>query len=467
MHLQLKSNKAVGFGISTAMAAALLAGCAGGAAPRADISAQEAQEAMAKGNHARAIDHAEAAVLAAPHTASYRITLGNAYLDAGRFASAETAFEDAMTLGDNTARTALSLALTKIAQQEYGSAAALLNDWDQEIAKADLGLALALAGQPERGIHILSNAIRGGENTAKVRQNLSFAYAIAGRWREARLMAQQDLPAGEVGSRMEQWAELASADAYQRRIASLLDVPVGVHDAGLPAQLALANNPAVEQLAVEANSAQVQETELSAVTQAPSVELAALEKTYTPVAATAAPVSAFVSASPAASGNTPKLLTQRYNEPEAGQTQSFAQAFSQSGPVERSIAGVSQDSKRFVSQPVVQHTTSRPAIARQATPNDGSHLIQLGSFASEQGARRAWSIYTSRFPELADREMVITQAVVRGKRYWRVSAGGFTQDNGDAMCRAVRSQTRDGCITWASSRPLPGAVGSGRQLARR
>ena len=93
--------------------------------------------------------------------------------------------------------------------------------------------------------------------------------------------------------------------------------------------------------------------------------------------------------------------------------------------------------------------------------------MQLGSFLSEAGARRAWSIYVARYPELADREMVITEAQVRGRHFWRVSAGGFDQRASRAMCNRVTSRGGADCITWAANRPLPGAIDRGVMLARR
>ena len=59
----------------------------------------------------------------------------------------------------------------------------------------------------------MGNAIRNGENTPKMRQNIAYAYALAGRWREARLMAQQDVPADQVSHRMQEWAEMSEQSA--------------------------------------------------------------------------------------------------------------------------------------------------------------------------------------------------------------------------------------------------------------
>ena len=436
-------QRMIGFAVTSALAGALLSGCATNAAPPATLSAAQAEQALASGKHRQAIEHAEAAVLAEPHNAAYRAVLGSAYLDAGRFASAETSFNDAVQLGDTSARTALSLSLALSAQGKYDESAALLNSRESEIATADLGLALALAAQPERGIHLMGNAIRGGENTAKMRQNLAFSYALAGRWREARLMAAQDVPANQINHRIEEWARMASPEAWHVRVAGLLQVPAGVSDAGQPVQLALANNPTIDQLAAEA----------TAVAVADTIELA-------PLAVAAAPVNEL----PAA----PAAAPARAETPVAARSSAFQAAFAAAPSTP-----VAQDAARFASAPVVQAVPARAtnavaerSAARAAPQADGTHLVQLGSFSSEQGAKRAWSIYVRQYPELAGHDMVISEAVVRGKRYWRVSAAGFGRSSSSAMCGRVKARGA-GCFAYAEGRPLPGAVDTGVRLARR
>ena len=439
------SKRMIGLALTSAMAGALLSGCTTNAAPSAAVSASQAEQALVSGKHKQAIDHAEAAVLAEPRNAAYRAMLGSAYLDAGRFASAETSFSDAMQLGDASARTVLSLSLALSAQGKYRDAAALLNAREGEIATADLGLALALAGQPERGIHLMGNAIRGGDNTAKIRQNLAYSYALAGRWREARLMAAQDVPADQLDARIEQWALMASPDAWHARVAKLLDVPVGVRDAGQPVQLALANNPSIDQLASEATAFAAADTaELAplAVTSAPAYELPALAS----------------------------VETQSYQAPPAARASDFQAAFA----APSAGAPVQQDAARFVQAPVVQaapagrRVVAESPVARVAAQADGTHLVQLGSFSSEAGARRAWGIYITKYPELAGHEMVISEAVVRGKHYWRVSAAGYDQASSRSMCGRVKSsRAGEGCFAWAESRPMPGAIDTGVRLARR
>ena len=449
MHTADMSMRKIALGFTTAMAAVLLTSCASDSAPRANVSASAAQADTARDNHDRAVQQAEAAVAADPNNAASRLAMGNAYLDAGRFASAETAFSDAIALGDTSARAGLAMALAQIAQAKYPQATELLNDYDGQIARADLGLALALAGQPDRGIHLMSNAIRGGENTVKMRQNLAYAYAMAGRWREARLMVAQDVPAGEVGARLEQWAGLAPSEAYQHRVAALLGVPTGMPDSGQPQHLALGNAPSSQQFAAQADPAP-----------------AAAEPLAQPQLAELSPVSE---------------LASRNNAPAPAAAE-FAAAFT---PALAPAAPVPSASRLF-SEPAVQPASARHAVAVSAqrparpqfsyeslgSPNrvrastDGTHLVQLGSFLSEVGAQRAWNIYVGRYPELAGRAMVITEAVVNGRHYWRVSAGGFDQMASRALCNRVRSNGSSGCITWALSRPLPGAIDSGLRSAR-
>lgn len=495
-----------GLAVSTAMAGALLSGCTTGQAPNADIAAANAAEAMAEGKHDRAIRHAEDAVRADPHNASYRAMLGKAYLDSGRFASAETSFDDAMHLGDNSPRTALSLALSLTAQAKYTEAAALLNDWEGQIAVADLGLALALAGQPERGIHLMTNAIRAGENTVKMRQNLAFAYAVAGRWREARLMASQDVPADQVSSRIEQWAAMASPLAYQQRVAGLLGVPAGVSDHGQPVELALANTPSVDQLGAEAEATAI-------VAVDPNEELPAVTAQPEPVNIAAdGSVKITASAAELPSVGRPVTPVGRYSPPSAQSANDFAQAFSSeasrdaASPAPAPMPQLERETQIvFVSNPVIQkipgviHPEDRarelnlaqadvaprvagrpvasrsipspdaPSSALSSLPNDAGsdHLVQLGSFSSQENAERAWEIYVSRYPELANHDRVITEAVLNGKRYFRVSASGFGPQDSNSMCERVDNSAGDGCISWAASSPLPGAVNSGIQLASR
>ena len=473
MYRTATSNRVIGLAVTTAMAGALLSGCTTNAAPPAAQSASRAEQALDAGKAGKAIRNAEAAVLAEPRNAAYRAMLGSAYLDAGRFSSAATSFDDAMQLGDHSARTALSLALALAGEGKHPQAAALLNEWEGEIATADLGLALALAGQPERGVHLMGNAIRNGDNTPKMRQNLAYAYALAGRWREARLMAAQDVPADQLGARIEEWAMMAQPEAWQQRIAALLDVPAAASDAGQPVQLALSNNPSIDQLAEQATAlaaADVPAPAPAAFAEAPSAELPPLAVANA-VPERAMPVTpanfeaAFAPPAPTAP-----------TAPVAGPVSEQALSFVQTpvvqavpvSPASRNAGPVTQDAQRFVQAAAAPARPTAPArtAARASQRGESGHLIQLGSFTSEQGARRAWKIYTQRYPELAGHQMVLSEAVVRGKHYWRVSAGGFGKSSSTSMCGKVKA-SGEGCFAYAEGRPMPGAIDTGVRMARR
>ncbi len=142
----------IGLALTTALAGVTLSGCAH-TAPLATVSASKAEAAIAKGKHQNAVEYAEAAVQAEPRNAAYRATLGAAYLNAGRFASAATTFDDAMKLGDNSPRTALSLALALAGDGQGKEATGVLDDWADELAPSDLGPRLCAGRRPRQGHH--------------------------------------------------------------------------------------------------------------------------------------------------------------------------------------------------------------------------------------------------------------------------------------------------------------------------
>jgi len=433
----------------TALATVLLTGCAGqGMAVKAN-SADAARVSLVKGNTAKAIDSAEAAVAASPRDAALRVLLGQVYFKSGRFASAAATFDDAMKLGDNTNRTALSLALAKIGAGDQRGALAVLDDWREEIPASDLGLALALAGEPDSGVIVLADAIRGGENTPKVRQNLAYAYALAGRWKEARLMAAQDVPAEKLGDRLTEWAATIQPEQYQARVAALLGTPLR-SDPGQPTMLALANNPAEEQMLAE-KTAEPAAPAVPATAVAASAELPASD---TPAVAAAAPAAPVAEAAPTVPTTTLAV----------DMTPTTAAAL-----------------PAFVSNPLVQALPFAPVrmpagvAAAKARPKPtaaaGTHAVQLGSFSSPQGARRAWGIYSARNASLSAYRMVITPANVNGKNVWRVAAAGITGAGAaNGLCSQVKAKG-GACFAYASTK-RPAAPGNqrnatGPEFARR
>jgi Flp pilus assembly protein TadD len=432
----------VPLGLASALAVAVVAstGFSGSvvAKPSPDRTAAEAQTALKKGKVEKAITLTEALVVANPREPSYRTLLGHAYMKAGRFDSAATTFDDAMKLGDNTARTALALSLARIAQGRNREAVAILDDWRDAVPAADLGLALALAGETSRGVAILADALRSGDDTAKTRQNLAYAYALDGRWREARVMAEQDVPADQVDARISEWAARAKPEDNALRVAGLLNAPLRA-DPGQPTALALNGSAAQEQLAAETAAAAaapvLAKGELPATTESP--EALAV---YRPVDAPAA-------AAPA--------------------SKAFDTAFASQEPAKPAVAVAPLPKAKPVTaakkpRAFASHKQGlRPRQASVKYGNGSSHLVQLGSFFTQQGARRAWGIYAAQNPELKNYKMTITQATVRGRNYFRVAAGGLNGKGASGLCGTVKNRG-GACFAYA----LPARSGNAPVYAR-
>lgn len=104
-----------------------------------------------------------------------------------------------------------------------------------------------------------------------------------------------------------------------------------------------------------------------------------------------------------------------------------------------------------------------PAAAGKA---EGTHLVQLGAYSSKVEAERGWTVLKAKFPQLKDRNVVITEALVNGGTFWRVAAEGFGKSSAQAMCGTVKSAGR-GCFAYAASSPPAGAVDRGVRMTSR
>ena len=469
------SPKAFSSVASGVMAVAVLAGCTGSAHMARAGTYSEREDTRASRGADKIVVRAERALARSPQNATLRSSLGIAYLQTGRFASATQVLDDAMRLGDNSPRTALSLALAKIGAGRGREAVAILDDWRDGIPASDLGLALALAGESSRGVAILTDALRAGDNTTKLRQNLAYAYALDGRWREARTMMEQDVPASMIERRISEWAMQGRPEDYQKRVAALLGAPVR-NDPGLPQGLALADTAPIEQLAAETSGVQTQPASqpVSAVSELPAAGEA-------PVTV---PAVAMAEAAPA-QATTYAPLTQPAPLAPSETTASFTTAFAENpAPAPEAAAPVWTAAASHAATPAVGWTapvraprvvrTVRVALpaAKPHVLRNGSHLVQLGSFSSAQGARRGWGILTSRNPELRNYRMVITPALVNGRNYWRVAAAGFNASRASGLCSSVKGRG-GACFAYAATRAPAGALpatnqtGAGPRMARR
>lgn len=482
----------IGLIMTTALASVVLAGSPASAAPRAETSFNKAQSALEDGKIDKAVKHAEAAVQAEPRNSSYRALLGAAYLEDGRFEAAATSFNDSIELGDTDPRSVLSYALAKTALGDTAAALKSLDEWQNNIDPADLGLAYALAGKPERGIHILTNALRGGQNSAKIRQNLAYTYALSGNWRGARIMAAEDVPADKLNARLSKWAETAKPEDVQVRVADLLGVSPS-SGAGLPQHLSLENFPSEAEKRAEAEKL------------AAAKKLAAAEK---PIEAKKAPIK--IAAIPPVSSQNTKLAKGGKSDPvkaskpapepkamvaskapakapapaakpaatpapvaapaaEPVRTASVAPRFVSNPVVQKIPEAVREESKAPQAKRVARASSQRRMAATSSAASDkkaNTHMVQLGSYDSREEAKRGWTVLNRKFPQLKDHDVVITKAEVNGRIFYRVAASGFGVRSARAMCSTVKSAGR-GCFAYIKTSPPKGAIESGVRIAAR
>jgi Flp pilus assembly protein TadD len=400
-------------------------------------AAAKANAALASQNYRGAVKAAEMAVEYAPRDASYRMLLGQAYLGAGRFASAETSFADSLKLSPDNARAALNLALTEIAQGKRDEALSTLGDYREKLAVSDYGLAVGLAGDVEMAIATLEGAVRAGGADAKTRQNLALSYAMAGRWSNARVMAMQDLSGTDVNDRIAQWASFVRPGSSYDQVASLLGVKPA-QDAGQPSRLAL-NMGSNEQLAaaepVAAEPAPVQTAAVDAA--APVFETA-------PVAAAPASVAPTAAAPVYTSVSQGIMMAERR---EVVQPLPANYAAAPKAPVARvakpapMIRAAATPTKQQV---IVQKAKPAPAIAaavvqpKPRTVEAGKFVVQLGAFANAAVSRDAWKRMSGRFG-LASFDPANSAAKVNGASFVRLSVGGFaTRAEATGVCTRIQ-----------------------------
>lgn len=422
------------FALGSVLGAALLAGTAYG-----DARAKPTQDEVGQLSRSeeKAVSRAEEAVAKSPADAGLRSALGQAYLRGGRFVAAQEAFTDAMALGDDSARTVLGLALANIARGNNREALGILGQTQGGIPASDLGLALALAGDTGRGVAVLTDALRGGDNTPKVRQNLAYAYALDGRWAEAKIMMTQDVPGDQLNARLTQWAASGQPALYQERVAALLGAPVRV-DSGQPAHLALNAAPATAQAAAEVPA--------PVAAAAPVAELPPVAQAYAPP-----PM-------PEPQGEP----LQAFSAPSGSLLAAPVETAPAAAPVDnpRSLAAFDEFARPTTSMLATRSAKTAPARAA-ANPagrvsvrpgESGTHVVQLGSFSSEQNARRAWNVFVSRNPELKSARMVITPALVNGRSFWRVAAASFNNASAHGLCSSVKARG-GACFAYATTGP--------------
>ncbi|MEH6756788.1 MAG: SPOR domain-containing protein [Parasphingorhabdus sp.] len=433
--------------------------------------AKKAEKALRDGKTEDAIIYAERSVAGVGNDPETRALLGHSYMAAGRFQSAERSFLDAMELGKNDARTLLSLSMAQLAQGKANKALQLIENNRQYIPTADYGLALAMAGDTKTAIATLEQAIRNSDVSGRTRQNLGLAYALDGRWQEAKLMAMQDITPASVDKRVMQWAQMARPDAYEVRVASLLNVTPAANDPGQPVGLALNVTPAMPAVA-NANPDEDY-----------SVEVASFDRNAPLPAVGPAPVSGSNVDFMAKANNVEVSHVDVPASKPAAKTLSAKtasispeKAFIAEGPtapdenavVETTAAPVTTAAIQAISavKPVMQKIAFTP---RSRAVSNGNHLVQLGAFSSAESAKRAWGILSERNSDLKSFQYASSAVKVKGKTLYRLAAMGFgNEQSANAMCAGIKAKGGNCIVRNVDTvRPTQMASKAPRQIAAR
>lgn len=466
--------------VSTILVGSVLVSCsASSAGGRPQSLSATAQKALEAGKPEKALAKAEAAVALDPRNVDLRNTLAQAYLANGRFASARQSLDDAVALGDQSARTVISLALMHVAEGRNAAAQALLSEHRENIPATDYGLAMALAGDTRMGVDVLVDQIRRGEDSAKLRQNLAFAYALDGRWREAQIMVGQDLDPKVAQDRIAEWARLAHPQAHAQRVASVLGVSPAAYDPGQPTQLALASYPSMAQTATEIGQQALAQAapvagpiELPPVQDAP-MAMAQAELAPAPVFAQAEPVAEptekprAILAPLMVAGEIVQPLPGNYRAKPIRKTRDgrVVQVAARAPIVER-VSVERAAVEKPAAPKVAPAAPAAPAVFQQASfspVSGGSFAVQLGVFSTAANASRAWAGYSAKHKDLAAFSKVAVPANVGGRTLHRLTANGFGDEkSARAMCAKVRSGGGE-CII---ARAVP-AKSVGTQIAAR
>ena len=398
--------------------------------------ATKAQMALAVNDIATATSLAERAVEHSPSDAGFRALLGNCYLAAGRFGSAEQAFSDSLSLVQNQPQIVLKLALTQIALGRGDNAAKLIASAASMIDASDAGLALALAGHPNEAIAVLEPAARDTGADARVRQNLALAYAFAGNWDSARVIAGQDVPGDQIDARMKDWMKLASPAQPMTKIAGFLGITPAASDAGQPTRLALVKlAPTIEQ------------ADAAPMAMPAPVEAVAPAPVAAPVAI-AAPVE-IAAAAPIA---VPAPIAAPVAIPAAREFPLAPPA-----PVNPARHALLHVARPALTPTAVRLTQSVRELHRAALSMSGSSraVVQLGAYSTRARVTAAWSHAAVKFGALRNFQPVTARFDGPQGTVYRLAVHGF--GNGREALSLCNSLKRSGgsCFVRAASGDTP------------
>jgi len=406
----------LGSAVSAIALASMIAGCASPMSRSASVSkgkapaayALRAQMALGSGDYASAVTLAEQAAEATPQDANIRSLLGNAYFAGGRFASAEAAYNDSLSLIPAQPQIILKRALVQIALGKNDAAISGLQAAQGMIDPADLGLALALAGRPDEAVQMLDVAARAQGADSRVRQNLALANALAGNWEAARIIASQDLTADLVDARVQQWMSLAKPAHSYDQVAALVGVTPVAADPGQPVRLALVQT----------------DTRVAQADPAPlPVEQAVVAEAPVYVAPVAEPVAVAQASVP--------------EQPSFDPLAAVAAAASNAKDA------VVEFASNLTSEPAPKAKKASAPARKAASPSLGSPkaVVQLGAYSSEERVSAAWATLSKKYPNLRSYSPMVARFDSPRGTVWRLSIRGFdNQQEAIARCQSLRGK---------------------------
>ena len=461
----MKTRSAISFGpLTLTLSALALIGTVGAVATStiAAASAREqsraekkgaseaaaAQVALAQRQIGSAIRHAEAAVANQPQVVSYRMTLGQSYLKAGRFASARDTFADALTLDAGNGKAALHYALAQIATGDWAGARKTLDAHADIIAVGDRGLAIALTGDPATAVELLSAAARAPEADATLRQNFALSLALAGRWREARSVVAVDLAPVDADKRILEWANFAQPKSASDQVASLLGVTPSI-DPGRPVALAL-NAPQ------SASSAMAAAAPID--TYMPGKSAAPVEVAAAPAAAEPAAVEVAAASTTQAAPVGPSIAGVVFAE-----RNEVVQAIPVSAPDAR---GMRKSVATRVAAAKLAPVKTAPAAVQPRVAAKGNFYVQLGAYENAGVAHDAWGRVTRRNAAFGGHMPQGMNVTTAGKTFYRLSVGGFARPDAVALCAEYRAKGGS-CFVRAGAGDQVAMWAKGRELASR
>jgi Flp pilus assembly protein TadD len=430
--------------LSAMAMASVIAGCAapqsgvrsathfGGKSGKSHIGiATRALAALNANDFATAVRLSEQAVEQSSNDAGFRALLGNAYFASGRFASAESAYRDALSLYPNQPQVVLKLALVQIAQGRNAQALQSLAQGRNMLEPADYGLAVALAGQPNEAVNVLEAAARDPNADARLRQNLALAHALSGDWTAARTVAAQDVSADLLDARIQQWMTFAKPARVADQVASLTGVTPAASDPGQPTRLALTKvdtriaqaAPAVEQPA----AAPVAPPSPTVAQYMPQPEPVADPAPQFAEAAPAAPAPAPVAEAPAAT-------------PEPATTAKVIAAAAAAAPDAPSAfaAMAALTHKAQAKKPAKARPVVRRASLQRATGNSTA-VVQIGAYGSPQRVAAAWNNAARRYAMLRAYSPMSARFNSPKGLVYRLSVRGFgSAEQAKDLCLALR-----------------------------